>query len=114
VQVQMSDRLPCLRAVVDDQAVAVGGDPFGARDLAGDDQEPSDPFGVVGLEGVDGGDMLIGDDQDVDGRLWVDVAKSGDRAVGVDDGGGRFAVDDAAKYAGMGHVVASPITRLSR
>ena len=44
-----------------------------------------------------GGDGVFGDDQDVDGRLGIDVSEGEGEVVFVDDVGGNLAPDDFAK-----------------
>ena len=44
-----------------------------------------------------GGDVDLGDHEDVDRRAGVDVAKGQHLVVFVDDVGGDFAIDDASE-----------------
>ena len=59
----MIDRLPAIRARVDDQAIAAFGDPCLVSKLARDAEEMPHHLLVFRLERVDGFDVLVRHDQ---------------------------------------------------
>src|SRR5580704_6963589 len=74
VQMQVIDRLPAVAATVDDDTIAVGQTKLGSQ-LLRDEQQVPEQRGVWLLSIRQGRDFAFGDDQDVRGRLRVDVTK---------------------------------------
>jgi hypothetical protein len=101
VDVEVVDGLAAVGAGVDDEAVAVG-EVLLASDFCGDVEEVAEHGGVV-LHGVGvGGEVVFGDDEDVDRGLGVDVGKGEDLVVFVDGLYGDFPVRDFAEETGHG------------
>ncbi len=93
VDVQVGDGFAGVGAVVDHEAVAAGELEF-LRELAGDDEEVTE-LRFIGRRGfADARDGLFRDDEEVDGRLWLDVVDDDAAVVFVFDLRGDFAVDD--------------------
>src|SRR5262249_59703095 len=68
-------------------------------DLAGGKETAAEHLGVCGLHCHDRADVALGDDQQMDRRLRVDVLEREDRVVLVLDVGLARARDDAAENA---------------
>jgi hypothetical protein len=88
--------LTAIFACVDHDAIAVGesllfGDSFDGE------QEVSHEGVVLGFGIGEFGDRLLGDDEDVDGGLGVEVAEGEGEVVFVDDIGGDFFANDFAE-----------------
>ena len=99
VDVEVVDGLAAVGAGVEHQAVAVG-EVLGAGDFAGGVEELAEAGGIV-LCGVGvRGEVVFGDDEDVCGRLGVDVWEGEGVLVLVEAGNGDFAGDDFAEEAG--------------
>jgi len=90
-------------ADVEDGAVALL-DVALAGDVGGGEVAAADEFGVGGLGLFQSREMFLGDDENVRGRLRVDVFEGENVVVLVNFTGGNFALDDAAEEAvGVGH-----------
>jgi len=100
---QVKHFLPGVSPVVDHQPVAALGDALFAGNLGCDNEHTPQRRFVFRGRVVDGGDGLIGDDQDVNGRLGVDVSESRHLVILVNDVGGDFAFDDFAENGFVGH-----------
>lgn len=98
VDVEVVDGLAAVGAGVEHQAVAVG-EVLGAGDFAGGVEKLAEDGGVV-LGGVRvRGEVVLGDDEDVRGRLGVDVREGESLLVFVEAVDGDFAGDDFAEEA---------------
>jgi hypothetical protein len=94
----MVDRLAAVGAGVDDDAIAVA-ELFGAGDLRGDPVQVAEEASLA-LIGVGHGiDVLARDDEDVDGRLGMQVGEGVGQVVGINGGGGNASFGDLAKDA---------------
>ena len=112
VQVDVVHRLPGVRPGVGDQPVprlvgAVTEQPLLPGRVGGAGDHLAEQSRVGGGERADGRVVLLGDHEDVRGRLGVDVAE-GEHPVGVEDDVGGIAVHIAARVgalAGGGEVL---------
>jgi hypothetical protein len=102
VHVEVEDGLACVGAVVEDEAVAAGGNAFGLGQLLGGGEKGGKGWGVFGDDGATACDVSVGDDEDVGRGLGVTIPKGGDGVVFEDDFGGEVAVYDFAKET-VGH-----------
>ncbi len=94
---EMIDRLPGVRAVVDDQAVSAFLDRFPAGDPG---RRPADPAQklIVGFPCLrEATDMLFRDDQDVNRGPGIDIPESQNPVFPVDNLGRNFPVPDPAE-----------------
>jgi len=87
---------------IDDQAVAVFSDAFLCGDLAHRVEDRRGGCRIVLFSAVSIRDVPGGHDQDMGGRLGIDVAKGAYQVVAIDDIAGDVSSDDLAKYA-IGH-----------
>jgi hypothetical protein len=101
--VEVEDGLSGAGADVEDGAVSLL-DVALAGDLGGGEVAAADDFGVAGLSLFQSGKMLLGNDEDMGGRLCVDVFKGEDVFVLVNSLGGNLAAEDAAEKAVGGGV----------
>ena len=85
VEVEVVDGLAAIGAGVDDDAVAVG-EILPAGDFGGGGEEVAEEGCVVGSGMGQGGDVTLGDDEDVDGGLGVDVREGEGVVVLVEAG----------------------------
>ena len=90
---QMGNALAGVGAVVDDEPVAAGELEF-FRDDARHDEEMAELGFVVGGGFTDAWNKFFRDDQQMNGRLRLDVVDDDAAVVLVLDLGGDFAVDD--------------------
>jgi hypothetical protein len=103
VDVQVKDGLSGTGADVEDGAVALL-DVALAGDVGGGEVAAADEFGVGGFGLFQAGEMFLGNDEDVRGRLRVDVFEREDVVVLINFFRGNIALDDAAEEAmGIGH-----------
>jgi len=101
VDVEVRHGFAGVRAVVDDKAKAVGELEL-AGELAGDEQEMAED-GFIGGRGVaDSRDDFFRNEEQVNGRLRLDVMKSEAEIVFVLDARGNFAGDDTFEQS-LGH-----------
>ena len=110
----MVDLLPSMISAVDEQSVTVLGYSFIACDLRSYYKHVSQHRLVLGSYIVSGRDDLVGDDENVRRRLWIDVAERGHLFVLIDYVGRNFTADDLAENCLLGHsdiscVVAVPL-----
>jgi len=95
----VKDNLPAVGVAVDHQAIAgVGHSQLPGQPGRGGDQVAHDA-GLPVAELVQRSDVLLGDKQDVGGRLRIDVVKGQAQVVLVDDLGRDLAVADLAEKA---------------
>lgn len=94
---QMGDGFAAVRTVVDHQPIPAVLQAQLPGDRGGLEQEISQEGLLTGLRLTDAGNGLLGDDQDMDGSLGIDVAKSENLVVLEHDLGGDFAGDDPFK-----------------
>lgn len=88
-------------AAVDDEAEAIGEAEFFCDGAGGHDEMTEDR--LIGGGGIaDPGDQLLRNDQQVHGRLGLDVMDDDAAFVLVLDAGGNFAVDDFLEKS-LGH-----------
>jgi hypothetical protein len=103
VDVKVEDGLSGTGSDVENRAVALL-DVALAGDVGGGEVAAADEFGVCGLSFFQSGEMFLGNDENVCGRLRIDVFESEDMVILVNFSGGNFALDDAAEEAiGFGH-----------
>jgi hypothetical protein len=95
---EMVDGLAAVGAGIDHDAVAVS-EAFVAGDLRGREQQMSEEFTMVLSGGGGGLDVLAGDDEEVYGRLGIDIGEGVAAVVLVDGRGGDGALDDLAEQA---------------
>src|SRR5262245_4625606 len=99
----MGDRLPGVRPVVEDEAVAA----LVGADLAGDAlrraEHRREERTVLGPHRVGARDVLTRHDQDVGRRLRIEVVEGDDRLVLEGDSGRYLTTGDAAEQAAFGH-----------
>lgn len=94
VNVEVINGLAAIVTNVDDGAVAVFEVQIAGK-LGGDEQEvPEDGF-ILRFGVGEGGNFLQGDDQNMRGRLGIDIVESEAAIVLMDDRSGKFTVDDA-------------------
>lgn len=81
----MVDRLPCIGARVHykTESTLIDGEVF--CELLGDENHVPNEFVVGFLQGGDAGDVLLWDDEDVDGRLGMNVLERDDLLILIDD-----------------------------
>ncbi len=99
MDVQVIDRLPTMLATVDDQAIPALIDPFLNGKLIGDGDHVTDQAVVFRLEVADGLQVDVGNDQNMDGSLRLDVSKCRHQLILIDDVCGHLACDDTAENA---------------
>jgi hypothetical protein len=99
VEVEVLDGLAAVGAGVDDDAVAVG-EVLLAGDFGGGGEELAEERGVGGGGVGERGDVLFGDDEDVDGGLGVDVREGEDVVVLIEASDGDGAGGNLAEEAG--------------
>jgi len=99
VQVQMGDRVVCVWARVEHQAIAAFGDAFLTGHVARGTYHGAHERVVLGLECLGVGDVRVRHDQHVHWHLRVDVAERGDQLILKNDAGRNLAPDDLAKDA---------------
>ena len=102
VAMQVRHGLAAVRAVVDDEAVARFVQAEFRGDLGGFQQQVAEKFLVIRRCLGDAWDGLLGNDDDVCGRLRLDVAEGEDGVVFKNNGGGDFARGDFFKQ-GFAH-----------
>src|SRR5262245_63882944 len=93
------DNLAAFQPAVHAQAVAALGQALVLSDLASGQETAAEHLGVARLHRHDRADVALGDDQQMDRRLRVDVLEREDRVVLVLDVGLARARDDAAENA---------------
>lgn len=103
VDVKMIDGLASIWSGVYDEAVAAL-QPGGPRKLGGYRHKPPQQLGVVLAGGGVGFDVGFGDEQQVDGRLRVDVRERKRVLVFVDSPGWNLPAHDFAEYAIHCHI----------
>src|SRR5215470_19358849 len=99
------DNLAAFQPAVHAQAVAALGQAPRLSDLASGQETAAEHLGVARLHRHDRADVALGDDQQMDRRLRVDVLEREDRVVLVFDVGPALPRDDTAKDA-VGHAAA--------
>lgn len=95
---QVKHGLSCTRADVEDGAISVF-DVALAGNLRGSEMAAADHFGVLRLRLFESCKMFLGNDQNVRGRLGVDVFKGEDVLVFVNFLRRKLAAEDAAEGA---------------
>src|SRR5579862_10064759 len=96
MHVQVRHGLPRLFAAIDDQPVAVRELELGGQ-LDGDQVQVAEQLAVGLGDAVVRGNHFLGDDQDVDGRLRIDVVEGEAHIVFVGDLRVDLAIDDLEK-----------------
>ena len=92
----MKDRLAGLRSTVDDQSVAVGNRKL-PRQTVGSQQEPAQEGCVLHRRIGDTAQVFTGNNDDVGGRLWIDVFEGQQVRFLRHDGRGHLVPSNAAK-----------------
>ena len=102
----MFDGLAAVGAGVDDEAVAAF-EVLGAGDLGGGGEQFAEQGGVLGQGVGMGGDVALRDDEDVHGRLGVDVGEGEGVGIVVQARDGNCSGDDlaeeAVRFGDVGH-----------
>jgi hypothetical protein len=98
VDVEVEDGLSGAGADVEDGAVSLL-DVALARDLGGGEVAAANDFGVGGFRFFQSGKMFLGNDEDMCGRLCVDVLEGEYIFIFVNFLGGNLAAEDAAEEA---------------
>jgi hypothetical protein len=96
VEVKVIDGLAAIFAGVDDDAVAFG-KALVAGDLRGGLEKMAEEFAVLSAGVVERCEMFSGDDENVDGRLRMNVGEGVAELVLVDGGGWNGALSDFAE-----------------
>jgi hypothetical protein len=98
---EVRDRLAAVGAVVDDEAEAFVGGVHAelGGDGTGGEEEVAEEFLVIRRGFADARNGFLGDDENVDGGLRIDVFEGEAKLVFVDNIGGDFAVDDLLEDA---------------
>jgi len=102
---EVEDGLSGAGADVEDCAVSVFDVPL-AGDLRGDELASANDFCVVGLGLFQSRKMFLGNDENMGGRLRMNIFEGKDVIVFVNLLGGKLTTDDAAEkaiYAGVSH-----------
>src|SRR5215510_15259687 len=99
VNVDVIHDLAPLGTAVHAKPVAALGQPLGLAECASGQEAATDDIRVPRSHRSDRSDVALGDDEEMDGRLRVDVLEGQDRLVFVLDVGGSLAGHDAAEYA---------------
>jgi hypothetical protein len=102
VHVEVRHTLLRIRATIGDAPKARVANALPIRDGGGRPRHfPDERF--IGIADVsEAGDVLTGDHQDMHRRLRIDISKSQDVTILINDVGGNFSLRDAAKQA-LGH-----------
>ena len=100
VEVQMVDGLAGLGSVVDDDPIAPGRDPLLARQSVGNLDHLAQERPVLPSQLGHPTDVVVGDDQEMDGCLGMGISKRGDLMVLMEDHRWAFFRHDPAKNAG--------------
>ena len=98
VDVEVEDRLSRARADVENGAVSLL-DVALACNLGGGEVAAADDCGISGVSFLQSGKMLFRNNEDVRGRLRIDVFEGEDVGVFVNFLGGNLAAENAAKEA---------------
>ncbi len=99
MQVQMINIHTPIRTIIEHQAVTGVGNAFHLRHSVGRLEHLGEDVVIVSAPIADVFDVLVGNDEDVDRRLGVDVAKGGGVGAVVDNLGGDVTADDFAEDA---------------
>jgi hypothetical protein len=103
VEVEMGDGLASIASDVHDNAVPILEAEFLCE--VADRQEQLTQEGAIVVTGMgDRLDLLFRDDQDMDGRLGIDVVECQNLVVFIDDAGRDFFIDDAFEES-LRHVI---------
>ena len=102
VEVEMVDGLAAIAAAVDDDSIAAIEFLF-RSDLAYDEHHVSEQGGIRGIDGRQGRDRFLGDNEDVHRRLRRDVVKGEAKVVLMNDLCRDLLVDDTLKDRFVGH-----------
>ena len=111
--VDVVDGLATVFAGVDDGAVSLG-ESFSAGDFRGGPLEVAEQVLVILFCVSDRGDVLPGDNEDMYGRLRLDVGEGVAVLILVDGFGRNASVDDLAEYAAHGESLQAPGLRCQR
>lgn len=95
----MHDDLISVCARVHDEAIAAFGDAFFGGEPRDDGEHAASHGGMIGREVICASEMLIGDDENVSRRKWLNIPKGGDPLILEDLVRGDFAGDDPAENA---------------
>ena len=98
VDVKVVDGLASGAPGVDDAAKAAVGKPFPLGYLPGDHQQVAEQVPAFLAGSLNARQGLLGNYEDVNGCLRIDVAKGETKPVFVDDVRGNFPADDFAEY----------------
>src|SRR2546427_9100314 len=99
VNVNVIHDLAPFRAAVHSKPIAARGQPLCLSERASVPEAATDGLRVLALHHDDRGDVTLGHDEEMDGRLRVDVLEGQNRTVLVLDVGGSLAGHDAAEHA---------------
>src|SRR3990170_172791 len=93
----MENALAGVGAGIDNDAKAAVGDPLLPRQARGDFEDMTDHGPVIRFQVQNPGDMPARDDENMDGRLRIDVLEGNHRVILVNDISFDLALDNAAK-----------------
>lgn len=102
---EMKHRLSAVTTAVDDHAIAVWFQAGGTGNARGRDEESSHERCRLVVEIGETGDVLFGNDDDMRGRLRMDVTEGVEFLVFVDTGGRDASLVDLAEEAGFSHAI---------
>lgn len=100
----VKDRLPGIAVRIENRSIAICRNTTFPRDGRSPSGELADNLVVIGHERIERLDVTFGNDEDVGGRLGIDVVEGEYPVVFVNDGSWNFPSDDAAEQAG-GHTL---------
>ena len=103
MHVQVGNLLPAVPTRVDQQAITTFRDALLAGNFGSNAKESPQSRLIFRRYIVDRGDFLVGDNQDVKGRLRVDIFEGRHQFVLINNVGGDFAFDDFAENTFAGH-----------
>jgi len=98
VDVKVVDGLAAVGAGVDDHAIAVD-EPFRTSNFSGSGKQVAEERSVTGIAVGERGDVFSGNDEEMSGRLRIDVEEGDAAVVLVNELGGDGSGDDLAEEA---------------
>lgn len=101
MHVQVKDFLPAIMIAVDNEPIAALCYSLLLGDFPRRQEQPSRHALIFFNEVVDGGNLFVGDDENVYGGYRVDIAESRNQIVLVDNSRRQLTADDPGKYSGQ-------------
>lgn len=96
---KMLDGLPRMVSTVGDDAEAISRKPLLCGDLSNDFEHMGNRSGIICIHMSGGWNMLLGNHQDMHGRLGIDIVEGQNAIVFIDLFRGDFSSDDFTKQA---------------